>query len=99
MQRCMQTADPLVRALNKRERALEHVTVLPALHEEPGLLHPDDRRWIDETVTPLLQLGKDKGGEADAVKALRERQCVVSFLIPLPFFLICVSSYVVYASS
>jgi hypothetical protein len=82
MQRCMQTADPLVRALNKRGRALEHVTVLPALHEEPGLLHPDDRRWIDETVTPLLQVGKNKGGEADAVKALRRRQFVVSFLIP-----------------
>ena len=50
MQRCLQTADPLLRRLGSDVR---DVTVEPRLMEVPGMCGGGDRRWLNHVLGPL----------------------------------------------
>ena len=52
MQRCLETADPLMTRLNYR------ATVYPLIFESPGLCHKYDREFFSESIEPLV-LSKD----------------------------------------
>eukprot|EP00037_Helgoeca_nana_P002867 m.36706 g.36706 ORF g.36706 m.36706 type:complete len:333 (-) comp12885_c0_seq2:1900-2898(-) len=72
MQRCMQTADPLLRKLRDCGADVR-ATVMPAIHEQPGLLHPDDKLWMKKEVLPLLS-ARTKVSERDALDRIRRRK-------------------------
>ena len=48
MQRCLETADPLITRLNYK------ATVLPLIFESPGLCHKYDRDFFCKSVEPLV---------------------------------------------
>ena len=52
MQRCLQTANPLMTRLKY------HGTVYPKIFESPGLCHKSDREFITNTLEPLIMSKK-----------------------------------------
>lgn len=62
MQRCMQTIDPLMRALSA-ECGLT-ASIQPRICEVPGLCHPDDKQFLEAQVFSRFREGDLAGGRA-----------------------------------